>query len=803
MSAAVVPLNPFSDQIVTSPRRTEPAVRGLNDQVLRRLVSEFEKVEALPRRCGRVQLVVSPAGGYGKSHLTGRLFHDLGRRATRIYVRPFSDPDGCWVSLLHTLVQELTAPEFDDGTDRGKFPPTQLDAFAHGVFGTLLVGLMDAGDFTYNDPNFVRERLLKRAFEKWDLSNPQSNWGVWAAEMLDSYETRESRNARVTKLLHETTGGALSASTRPQAWLRVLRRYAQDRADEATRDMVLEWLRARTPREIEATKPIGLHVTDGVDSGLAPAARNALARSRVLDILALARLFRPFVLCFDQTEVFGRVLGLARAFGSLLSDLVQGEGAHLTVVTANNDVWESQLVHSFERADRDRIAPRLEMLGLTIEQGRELALQRLKQTRLPADLQDQVLAPAWLEGQFSIGLLSPREFLRRCERRYEDVVPSAPAQPAKPEMMLVELFAHERKALLADPRELTDYRYDVLRWALLDVPSRMATGVTAAVSRMDVPAFAAEWTDKADKKWFIVLEEGNNALTWRAITRRAIKLHEENARASTLVVRIKDQMEIPQSSWVAVRPEMEEAQKSGAMRIVTLEHDVLSRVYAAWELYTQACQGDIPHEPDSVLRFAAQRLQAWFASLRGEKTADQMHEPLMADETVAEAPKADAAPMPVVAVAPSAPTVSAPAAPAAPVAPSAAAVAAATLPKPPNPAPAPPIAPAVAPVTLPKPPSPAPVSPALPEKVESAPQVEAPATVENANGSSAPATLGDVMRHLIRIRRFVSFAEISDELRAKMSREITIEEATAAAESTGDIRVYAQGGNAGFLWQGW
>ena len=245
------------------------------------------------------------------------------------------------------------------------------------------------------------------------------------------------------------------------------------------------------------------------------------------------------------------------------------------------------------------------------------------------------------------------------------------------------------------------------------------------------------------------------------------------------------------------------------MRIVTLDHDVLSRVYATWELYTQACQGDIPHEPDSVLRFAAQRLQAWYASLRGEKTADQVHEPLMAEETVADTPQGDAAPIAAVAVAAAAPAIPAPVAPVAVVSPSVAAVTPTALPKPPKLISAPA-----------QPSSPAPVSPPVVEKAETAPKVEAvasaagdkvetspkadaPTTVESANGSSAPATLGDVLRHLIRIRRFVSFAEISDELRTKMSREITLEEATAAAESTGDIRVYAQGGNAGFLWQGW
>lgn len=786
MSAVAIPLNPFADQIVTSPRRAEPPVKGLNDQVLRRMMAEFEKVETPPRRCSRVQLVVSPAGGYGKSHLTGRLFRDIGRRATRVYVRPFSDPESCWVSLLHSTVQELTGPEFEDGSDRGTFAPTQLDALAHGVFAALLVGLMDAGEFTYNDPNFVRERLMKRAFEKWDLSDPQSAWGAWAAETLDNFESSETRSSRLVKLFEELTQHTLSDSTRPLAWLRVLRSYSQDRADASTRELALEWIRGRTPRVEEATKPLGLVIADGEDQTAGPAGRNARARSRVLDLLAMAKLFRPFIQCFDQTEVFGRVPGLAKAFGSLLSDMVQGEGAHLTIVTANNDVWESQLLPEMERADQDRIAPRVEMLGLTRDQGRELALQRLKQTRLPVDLQEQVIAPAWLDAQFSIGLLSPREFLRRCERRYEEVVPAAPAQPAKPEMMLVELYSRERKLIQDDPRELADYRGDVLRWAMLEVPLKVNSGISVMRLRDGVPAFVAEWTAEGaePKRWFIVIEEGSHALNWRSIASRAVALYREKPGTTTIAVRIAGQPAIPQASWGMVGPEIEEAEHMKALRIVTLTADVLSRVYAGWELYTQACQGDIPHDPDAVVRFTGQRLQSWYASLRGAKTSEEIHDGAAPGQILAPLP--DAAPQSAKA-APLPPPVSA--VPAAPTAPKPAAPVTSAPPMVITPAAPLVVAPKVAPSPSPFPPAP-----------EAAPSPLAAESIKLVNGE---VDIKEIMRQIINVRRFASYAEIVDELRIKAGREVPLNEASSAAEASGDIRVYAQGTNAGFLWQGW
>jgi hypothetical protein len=704
MPPVAIPLNPFADQIVTSPRRAEPSVPGLNDEVLRRLSAEFEKVNAPPRRCGRIQLVVSPAGGYGKSHLMGRLFRDVGRRATRVYVRPFSAPETCWISLLHSMVQELTGPEFEDGSEQGMFPPTQLDALAHGVFGTALVGLMDAGEFTYSDPEYVRERLMKQTFVKWDLSNPQSTWGAWASDTLDTFEKSDVRSARMIRLVEELTQNTLSNTTRPQAWLRVLRSYSQDRADAAARELSLEWIRARTPRVPEGTEPLGLVVADGEDQTASVAVRNAAARARVLDLLSLAKLFRPFVLCFDQTEVFGRVPGLAKAFGSLLSDLVQGEGAHFTVVTANNTVWESQLLPEMDAADHDRIAPRLELQGLTREQGRELALQRFKQTRLPADLQEKVIAADWLDAQFSAGLLSPRDFLRRCERRYEEIVPAAPAQAAKPEMMLVELYERERKRLLDDPRELAAYRTDVLRWALLDVPTRINSGFTVSASRGNAPSFVADWMDPASKHWVFVIEEGSHALNWRTIAAQANALHKVDSGTTAVAVRIATQPALPVA-------EVEQAERNQAMQSVILTPDQLARVYAAWELYAQACQGDIPHEPDAVVRFAAQRFQSWFAALRGAKSTEEIHVHASAPgEILQELPEKKAEPSAAAAPSGTSPSVPAPStpAPATPPPPTP------TTPPPPAPTTPPPPAPTTPPSPVPPPapstpPSPAPV----------------------------------------------------------------------------------------------
>jgi len=55
---------------------------------------------------------------------------------------------------------------------------------------------------------------------------------------------------------------------------------------------------------------------------------------------------------------------------------------------------------------------------------------------------------------------------------------------------------------------------------------------------------------------------------------------------------------------------------------------------------------------------------------------------------------------------------------------------------------------------------------------------------------------------IINAHRFASYIAISDELRRKMQRSVSVEEAILCAQSTSEIHVYADGPNAAFLWQG-
>ena len=135
-SYANMQVNPFEDDVVREPREVSFSVKGLNDAPLNDLLSKLSALDAgalpssQPAKASKAQLIVSPDRGYGKSHLLGRLFMKLGRRATKVYLRPFQDPHKAWHSILLITIQEL---DRRDDEKRERAQPAQ--ALAVGTLG--------------------------------------------------------------------------------------------------------------------------------------------------------------------------------------------------------------------------------------------------------------------------------------------------------------------------------------------------------------------------------------------------------------------------------------------------------------------------------------------------------------------------------------------------------------------------------------------------------------------------------------------------------------------------------------------
>jgi len=115
--------NPFEKDVVHEPRDHPPSVSSLNQETLDRLLNQFRNVKsagASPSQ--KAELILSPAPGYGKSHLVGRFFKELGSQAVRVYIPPFETTSTYWQSILLLTVDELD--QASDWDSRGLERPT-------------------------------------------------------------------------------------------------------------------------------------------------------------------------------------------------------------------------------------------------------------------------------------------------------------------------------------------------------------------------------------------------------------------------------------------------------------------------------------------------------------------------------------------------------------------------------------------------------------------------------------------------------------------------------------------------------
>src|SRR5689334_22100019 len=137
-------INPFEKDVVHKPRECPSSVATLNEDILSGLIAAFGSVDANRTLVGnKAELILSIAPGYGKSHLVGRLFKALDRKATQIFLTPFQTVSLCWQSILFHLVNELDYPDSSDETKWAFDEPRQLDALAEGVLRNLVANAID------------------------------------------------------------------------------------------------------------------------------------------------------------------------------------------------------------------------------------------------------------------------------------------------------------------------------------------------------------------------------------------------------------------------------------------------------------------------------------------------------------------------------------------------------------------------------------------------------------------------------------------------------------------------------------
>lgn len=591
-------VDPFGDDIVTEPRRIEPAVAGVNDEALQRLREAFRRIchQAPPRlmRDSGALLVLSPQPGYGKSHLLGRLFQELSGQATLLYLRPYQDPRSCFISLLEKVVVELSHPDGTAGEESDAL--TQLDIMARRVLCAVMSELLRAERVAHPD----KEQALS-LFEKYP--NTALEMPEFRSWLLDE---RDAVLRALDRLLGEL-GVTLAPSRR--AWLKVLLAYAYSDGDEDVRQLCLDWIAYR-PLDPSEGGTLGLRFADLPDSDVPYELRNERCFERLSDLMMLGAFYRPFLLAFDQTELYGASPQLARSLGVVLSRLRRETCNHLTVVTANTHVFQRAVRPHFEEADAHSLHPTvIELHGMTEGQAQALVVSRLS---------------GLVAAEDAIGFCGgfiPQLFERSTERSARDVLRRARAQfqrRAEPRAesssaALARIFQTYRAALIGQPRGL-GFDPGVLQWCVqhllgpaldLHVEPLASTFGYLSLSLSD-----------AHRTLLLGFETSNHWKRWEAILSEvsAVVAADHGGREVTIrYLRLPEQKPLPQRTHNRL------VSLSGLVSVHELSLEQASWLFAAHDFAADVQQDNHDLDPEQVLIFLQQRLrplaeQLWGAS---------------------------------------------------------------------------------------------------------------------------------------------------------------------------------------------
>lgn len=598
VSYAGIPVNPFDDDFVKEPRDVAFSVKGLNDAPLQKLLETFERLEdgPVPRRpVGAVhaQFVVSPERGYGKSHLLGRLFMQLGPRAVKVYLRPFEDPYKAWHSILQTTVDELRS------TDLAVPGETlQIKSLALAVLARLAADLVQV----YGAPGLQEpaEKIISTLRSvNADSPPPEAylrKWIEWLMLQMSDLE----RRSRVVANLHKR---GVDLRQREMAWLKVLAAQALDAPRGPKAWAATKWLRAE-PLEPFEVRLLDLDEADNDGKGdCSPQELNGLSFQRLRCLCLLGSFHRPYVFCFDQTEAYADDVPLIRALGGCIEKGCVELKNQMTVLTANHPHWVLKTAIHMTPPHLDRLSPEIFLEGIGKEEARELITTRLAQCGLEAAAIELFFAKGWLDERYEeLAQQNVRELIKAARARFRKLV----GTPSHPRPTLAELFEEAINAVRAK-RALLVYNQDALMWFVKDVGQGLAGVSIEWAPGHKYFSYLWRWPDR---QVAFAFEAGTHWKKWQAMANEVTTLSEENPHLATLwyVLRTPDLEKVPRESWKQAKPSIEAARRHG-LRVIGLTLDELCQIHAARELHSSALQGNIDYTAAETLAW----LQKHFA----------------------------------------------------------------------------------------------------------------------------------------------------------------------------------------------
>jgi hypothetical protein len=334
---------------------------------------------------------------------------------------------------------------------------------------------------------------------------------------------------------------------------------------------------------------------------------NVGAWTRLSDLCTLSRFYQPFVFCFDQTEGYTVRPELMAQFGNTVSRLVAECSCQLTVVTANQNIWDARLLPGMDVAHRDRFSEPHLLKPLSRGEAEELIDLRLKASSPPEQAVRNLKDPKWLDSVF-VGMrgIAAREFMKLCRSRWD-----GKATTEVQRRPIAEIYQEYLAEFLANPHWLK-FDPDTFRW-LVQGPLVMGSNIACKPISLKHGYFELMWQqgDTAEVMFGFLHEGQHNQ--WKKIA----QLTEEWAsgqsgkQTKAIFFRTPELSKVPKANWKATGEIIEKAMQRN-LELITLTSEETARLYSARDLYNEALAGNADgYSGSEVLEFLVDELANW------------------------------------------------------------------------------------------------------------------------------------------------------------------------------------------------
>jgi len=589
-------LNPFESTVVRDPKECGSSAQSLNKQIVEHVVQRFRSLtsDSLPKSLRRsaTQLVLSPSPGFGKSHLIGRLYHTLGGAAIIVHQTPFQAPSLVWQTVLNNTINELcSVDEADPAASHWK-----IELFANAVVCSCVAELIRDGRLKFRR---APEVLAMFDGDKVSLSRERDD------------PIGEVVRERFFDTFRPLIGDELFGIRETKAWLTAFFHLATtDRHDEAFRTSVA-WLRYE-PFDAELAESFGFR-PEQIPRAEDLAQINQECWLRLLGLCRWSPMFRPFLFCFDQTEDYAHRKELATSFGTMIRRMTDELPGQLTLVTANQNIWESGIWSNIDSAGKARFdLPPMELKGVRRSGAREFIGVKLLDAQVPEEVIERFADEAWLDTLFPGDReMAAREFMTLCRTRWE-------GKPEERESL--DAVLERRMAdFEATPKRL-GYNPDAFRWFVAEVLSgKSGQGDPPAMARLAPYAESAIWDQHGKWVAFAFFRELQHQ-QWKSLVARSKLACASSGMAKLILFRTPDQNEVPKPTWKITGPIIKEGLRN-YVHLIRLEAKDVALLYACRELYLEARAGDLPDfNAEEVLQFLRGRLEGFRTAVLGPVT---------------------------------------------------------------------------------------------------------------------------------------------------------------------------------------